>query len=134
MWFNLIYACRLPLGIFIVSIWESFCKVGQPQNDHFDVVLQSMQKDHGAWFKKNLPQMLKVGIRLTWSKMTICKLWLFLFYLFYFPFHFSVCLWTKDYCFGFKVISHHSNTHSLKIKMHMRFKNASFCWLQFLDK
>ena len=57
---------------FIISIWLGFCMVGQPQNDHFDMVLQSMQKDHGAWFRNQLPQMLKVGIRMFWSKMTIC--------------------------------------------------------------
>ena len=62
---------RLPLWTFIKIIWHSFCMVGQYQVDHLDMVLQGMQKYHGARFRNLLPLMLKVGIRLTWSKMTI---------------------------------------------------------------
>jgi len=60
--------------------------IGQHQNDHFDMVLQHMQKYYGAWFKKNFPQGSKVVIRLTWSKMTIAQIWLS----FYFSFWFSL--------------------------------------------
>ena len=42
---------RLPLCIFIISIWECFCMVGQHQNDDFNVVLQTMQKYHDAHFE-----------------------------------------------------------------------------------
>ena len=73
---------RLPLWTFIPSIWKSLCMIGQHQNDHFDMVLQTMQKDHDARFSNKLPQMLKVGIRVIWSKMTICKIWLSLYFSF----------------------------------------------------
>ena len=84
MWGDLNSVIRLPLCIFNLSIWKSFCMVGQHQNDHFDVVLQTMQKDHDAWFRKDLALMPKVGIMMFWSKMTICHLWLFLFFPFIF--------------------------------------------------
>ena len=58
--------------------------IGQDQNDHFDMVLQSMQKDLGAWFRKILAMMPKVGIMMKWSKMTICKIWLSLYFSFWF--------------------------------------------------
>ena len=117
---------RLLLWIFIISIWTCFCKVGQHQNDHFDVVLQTMQKDQGVWFRNKLPQMLKVGIMITWSKMTI-SICCHFYFSFYFPFHCFVFLWTWVYCFGFKVISHTSNKHPLINIMHTILKNASFC-------
>ena len=46
--------------------------VGQHQVDHFDMVLQTMQKYHGALFGKELLLMPKVGIRITILEMTIC--------------------------------------------------------------
>ena len=58
--------------------------VGQHQHDHFDMVLQTMQKDHDAWFGKELLLMPKVGIMIQKSKMTICTL--FIDFYFYFLF------------------------------------------------
>ena len=84
--------------------------IGQHQNDHFDMVLQSMQQDHDAWFRNQLLQMLKVGIKLTWSKMTISYLGYFYIFLCIF---FSIVLFVsgpKIIVFGFKVI-HTIQTH-----------------------
>ena len=79
---NLISDIRLPLWAFIKIIWESLCMIGQDQNDHLDMVLQSIQKYHGARFRNLLLLMLKVGIRLTWSNLTICNIWLSFYFLF----------------------------------------------------
>ena len=115
----------------IPSSSKQTSKVGKHQTTYFHVLLKVMQKVQRVWFRKEVALMPKVGIMLTWSKMTICILWLFLFFSLHFPFHCSVCLWTKDYCFGFKVISHNSNTHSLKNNMHMRFKMQVFVDFNF---
>ena len=42
----------LPLWIFIKIIWEQFCMIGKLQNDHYDLVLQTMQTYPGAKFGK----------------------------------------------------------------------------------
>ena len=46
--FDLNSVKRFPLCIFIISTRKGFCMVGQHQYDHFDMVLQTMQKYHGA--------------------------------------------------------------------------------------
>ena len=51
----------MPLCILIKSIWKTFCMVGQHQDDHFDVVLQSMQKYHGALVWKFITMDAKSG-------------------------------------------------------------------------
>ena len=61
----------LPLCIFNIRVWEQFCRVDKPQNDHHDMFLQSMWIDQKVWFGKDLILMPKVGIRLIWSKVTI---------------------------------------------------------------
>ena len=48
---DLISVNTFPLCIFIISTWEGSCMIGQYQNDHFDMVLQTMQEDHGARFR-----------------------------------------------------------------------------------
>ena len=75
-------AIILPLWAFIKISWEGLCMIGQDQNDHLDMILLSVQKDHGASFRNWLLLMPKVVIRSTWSKMTICNLARFLNFLF----------------------------------------------------
>ena len=60
------------LCILIKISWECFCMIGQDQNDHLDMVLQSMQQHHGARFRKELLLMPKVGIVIIIPEMTIC--------------------------------------------------------------
>ena len=46
--------------------------IGQDKNDHLDMVLQSMQENHGSRFRKELLLMPKVGIMIIIPEMTIC--------------------------------------------------------------
>ena len=79
---DLLFACRWPLCIFILSNWQYFCKIGQFQTDHFDVFLPTMQKVQKVWFRVWLPMVLKVSLIMFWSEMTLCKMLIFLFPLF----------------------------------------------------
>ena len=83
---DLNFACRCPLCTSIISIVKGFWKIGQNQNDHLDVLWQTRQKDLEVWFRKDSALVSKVGIRLTWSNMTICH-----FGYFYFSFLFLFC-------------------------------------------
>ena len=79
---------------------------------HFYVVFENVQKDGGVYFRKQKVERLKVGIMLTWSKMTISNLakslFLFGFYL------------VQKYSFGFIIvckqsqqIKHSNSNHTL---------------------
>ena len=61
---DLVSVLGLPLGMLVLRICKCLFKVGQHQNDHFDVFLQTMQKDQEVWFRKSLVWMLKVVIML----------------------------------------------------------------------
>lgn len=59
--------------------------VGQHQNDHFDMPLQSMQKGQKVGFRVWLPLVLKVSLMIQKSKMTIaCMVLFFFFFLIFF--------------------------------------------------
>ena len=73
----------------IPSSRKQTSKVGKYQTTYFHVLLKVMQKVQRVWFRKEVALMPKVGIMLTWSKMTICKIWLSL----YFSFWFSLIQW-----------------------------------------
>ena len=45
---DLNFDCGCPLCIILISNWEGSCKMGQNQNDHLDIVLQTMQNDFGV--------------------------------------------------------------------------------------
>ena len=51
-WYDLNSDITLPLWAFIKIRWEGLCMIGQDHNDHLDMVLQGVQKDHGARFEK----------------------------------------------------------------------------------
>ena len=58
--------------------------IGKLQDDHLDVLLETMQKDQRVWFIKNSVWMLKGGIRLIMSDLTIITCVMIFIFLFYF--------------------------------------------------
>ena len=66
-WGDLYSDITLPLWAFIKIRWEGLCMIGQDQNDHLDMVLQTVQENHDARFRNWLLLMPKVVIRSTWS-------------------------------------------------------------------
>ena len=71
---DLVFDIGLLFWNFIQSIWKNICKDGKLQNGHCDMVLNSMQEDYGAQFRKEWELLLKEGIRMFWSNLTICQM------------------------------------------------------------
>ena len=90
IWFDAISKIDLILllfinchfGILLLEFESELALVVNIKVDHFDIILPTMQKVQKVWFRVWLPLVLKVSLMIQKSKMTICKMLIFLFSLF----------------------------------------------------